>query len=318
MNNLPATSRQARSGTETARWVSPKLSRVLVASLIVAMLTACSPIRLVNNLSPSGHYSVTENLVYGSDARHRVDVYVPRAVTQPAPLVVFFYGGGWREGDKDNYEFVASSLTQAGYVVMIPDYRLFPDVVFPQFVEDGAAAVAWATQNAQKFGADSNRFFLMGHSAGAHIAALLSMDKRYLGQHAVNRSALRGFVGLSGPYDFLPIDSGYLVDVFPENQRKASQPINFVSADAPATLLIHGTGDDVVRAANSQNLTRKLSDNGVDATLRLYQGTGHVRVAAALAPPLDFTGKTLEDTLTFLDRLSASEKVSRSAAQNLR
>ncbi len=222
-------------------------------------------------------------------------------MTRPAPLVVFFYGGGWRDGRKEDYEFVASSLTKAGFVVIIPDYRLFPEVVFPAFVEDGARAVSWALKNAGDYGASPDELFLMGHSAGAHIAALLSTDPHYLAEHGLDSAALRGFVGLSGPYDFLPIESGYLLEVFPEILRGASQPIRFVSADVPPTLLIHGTDDKVVLPANSERLAERLSELGVDVTLKLYKGAGHAEVVAALAPPLDFTGTTLEDVRKFLD-----------------
>ena len=168
-------------------------------------------------------------------------------------MVVFFYGGGWREGNKEDCGFVASSLTDAGSVVLIPDYRVFPEVVFPQFVEDGA-----------------------------------------------DSANLTGFNGLSGPYNFLPIQSGYLFDVFPKDKHDAIQPINFVTDTTPPALLIHGTGDDVVLPSNSESMAKRLSEHGVDVMLKLYKGVGHAKVAVELSPPLDFTGETLTDTLEFL------------------
>lgn len=275
--------------------------RCLLALLLGVTLTGCSPVQLINGLSPSSHYQLTADLAYGRADRQILDVYSPRSAHGPSPLVVFFYGGGWQNGNKEDYEFVASSLTQAGYVVIIPDYRLFPDVVFPAFVEDGAAAVAWALQNAVQYGADPDRVFLMGHSAGAHISALLTTDQRYLAEHAIMAGQLKGFIGLSGPYDFLPIKSGYLLDVFPEANREASQPVNFVTAGAPPTLLIHGTDDDLVDSTNSENFAKRLSEHGVDVDLQLYEGVGHAEVVAALAPPLDFTSETLADIREFLE-----------------
>lgn len=276
----------------------------LLILLLGAAATGCSPVRLVNVLSPSDHYDLTADLAYGSVERQNLDVYSPRSAHGSSPLVVFFYGGGWQDGDKEDYEFVASSLTKAGYVVVIPDYRLFPDVVFPAFVEDGAKAVAWTINNAGKYGADADKVFIIGHSAGAHIAALLVTDQRFLAEHAINPGDVRGFVGLSGPYDFLPIRSGYLLDVFPEASREASQPINFVTAETPPTLLIHGTGDKLVDPGNSDRLARRLSAHGVDVTLALYEGVGHAEVAAALAPALDFTNETLKDVRKFLEDYS--------------
>ena len=266
--------------------------------------TGCSPFQLVNGLSPSSHYQRAADLPYGSTDRQNLDVYLPLSAPGSSPLVVFFYGGGWKDGSKEDYEFVASSLTEAGYVVIIPNYRLYPEVVFPEFVEDGAKAVAWALQNAGRYGADPDKLFLVGHSAGAHIAALLITNQGFLAEHSIKVDQLKGFVGLSGPYDFLPIKSGYLLDVFPEDKRKESQPINFVTTATPPTLLIHGTDDKLVDPANSERFAKRLSTHGVDVSLKLYKGVGHAEVAAALAPPLDFTNETLADIRTFLEARS--------------
>ncbi|MDX1517796.1 MAG: alpha/beta hydrolase [Woeseiaceae bacterium] len=263
-------------------------------------LAACSPIRLLNATSPSRHYEHTADVPYGAGARQRLDVYVPKQLSGPAPLVVFFYGGGWKEGSKRNYEFVASALTDAGYVVVIPDYRLYPDVAFPAFVDDGAAAVAWAAANADRLGADADNLFVMGHSAGAHIAALLALDERYLASHGYRPSELAGLIGLSGPYDFLPIEGGYLLDVFPEETRARSQPVNFVTAAAAPALLIHGTDDTTVRPTNSDSLAQRLRDVDVPVTLKTYDDVGHARVVAALAPSFDFLSQTLEDSRSFI------------------
>lgn len=279
--------------------------RHLLLLPLLAGLAACSPFRLINQLSPSDHYRSVPNIAYGELDRQRLDIYTPRASVGASPVVVFFYGGGWRKGARENYEFVASSLTEAGYTVVIPDYRVFPEVVFPGFVEDGARAVAWVLNNAGDYGADPGRVFLMGHSSGAHIAALLSLDRSYLARHGVEDGSIRALIGLSGPYDFLPIESGYLLDVFPADSRAASQPVNFVTAAAPPTLLIHGSDDDVVDPANSESLARRLSQHNVDVRIRLYKDAGHAKIAAALAPALDFMGDTLEDSRRFLDALSA-------------
>lgn len=281
-------------------------NRGLVLLFLPLLATAgCSPFSVINHLSPSDHYRLQSGIDYGEATRQKLDLYTPTSSEAAAPVVVFFYGGGWRNGDRKDYEFVASSLTQAGYVVAIPDYRLYPDVVFPTFVEDGARAVAWALRHAREYGGDQNRVFLMGHSAGAHIAALIALDGRYLAERGLDPGSIKGLIGLSGPYDFLPIESGYLLEVFPEESRAESQPVSFASAAAPPTLLIHGSGDDVVKAANSESLATQLSRLGVDVQLRIYDGAGHATTAAALAPSLEFIGDTLDDSRSFLDSLSA-------------
>jgi acetyl esterase/lipase len=292
---------QQKRSWRASRW------HILLLLLAGLGMTGCSPVRVVNGLSPDSHYQLTADVSYGADTRQKLDLYMPETATGSPPVVVFFYGGGWRKGNKENYEFVASSLTNAGYAVIIPDYRLYPEVSFPGFVEDGARAVAWAMQNTERYGADPDEIFLMGHSAGAHIAALLAMDRSYMAAHGIDQGKFNGFIGLSGPYDFLPIESGYLRHVFPEEQRAASQPINFVTAEAPSTLLIHGTGDNRVYVGNSERLARRLSEQGADVTIRLYEGAGHAVIAASLAPPLEFTRGTFEDIQAFIETRRARQ-----------
>lgn len=289
-----------------------RLARPLLVSLLVG-LVGCSPIDLVNTASRDSHYTKHGDIEYGRAARQQLDVYSPTAISDSAPVVVFYYGGGWKSGDRASYEFVASALTKAGMTVVIPDYRLFPDVVFPAFVEDSAEALAWTVRNISAFGGNADQLFVMGHSAGAHIAALLALDRRYLSDAGIDASIVRGMIGLSGPYDFLPLERGYLEDVFPEATRARSQPIRYVSSDAPATLLIHGDDDNTVRIANSTALADVLRACGVPVELKTYDGVGHARVVAAIAPPLDFLGGTLQDTTDFIQR-EARQRVAGVAA----
>lgn len=267
----------------------------LLACVMLA-IAGCSGADVLNAVTGSSHYEVTSDVRYGDGDRHLLDVYLPKDRGARVPLVIFFYGAGWKGGSKESFEFVAASLTANGFAVIIPDYRVFPQVRFPAFVEDGAAAVAYAREHADELGVDASQFFLMGHSAGAHIASLIALDPHYLG----GDSSLAGVVGLSGPYDFLPIESGYLLDVFPESSREQSQPINFVTADAPPMLLIHGGDDNVVKPGNSERLAERLREENVPVTLKIYNGQGHARLAAGLAPPLKFIGSTLDDSLAFL------------------
>jgi acetyl esterase/lipase len=273
----------------------------LVMIMCAALLAAgCRPTTMVNVLSPSAHYTKDAGEAYGADPRQQLDVYWPLAAARNAPVVLFFYGNGWREASRADFEFVAAALTRAGIVVVIPDYRAHPQVTFPAFVEDGAAAVRWTLDNIPGVASGERGLFLMGHSAGAQIAALLALDERYLAGAVDPAPALAGFIGLSGPYDFLPLQPGYLEEVFPEDTRPLSQPIEFVSASAPPTLLVHGTADRRVLPEHSVRLARRLEEHGVPVTLRMYDNMGHVRVLAALAPPLQFSAGTLDDTVAFI------------------
>lgn len=273
----------------------------MAALLSGALLAAgCSPLGVLNALSPSGHYASETSEAYGSESRQQLDVYRPLAAAPDAPVLIFFYGNGWREAARADFEFVAATLTDAGYIVIIPDYRGHPEAQFPSFVEDGAAAVAWAGRHIEGVQDGRRPLYVAGHSAGAHIAALLAFDPRYLADFD-DPPEITGFIGLSGPYDFLPLEEGYLLDVFPEALRERSQPIRFVSADAPPTLLIHGADDKRVLAGNSVHLLQALRSHEVPATLEIYPGTGHARVVAALATPLAFLDDTLSDVIEFVE-----------------
>lgn len=281
----------------------PNHRRLFAALLIVAcsvLLSACGALQIMSNTSPSSHYVKSADIRYGEAQRNLLDYYVPVNAASDAPLVIFFYGGGWRGGNRTEYEFVASAFTRAGFRVVIPDYQLYPEVTFPVFMEDAAAAVAWAVDHERSSASQTEGIYLVGHSAGAHIAALLATDQAYLTAVSVPESALLGLVGLSGPYDFLPIEPSYLLEVFPEENREDSQPINFVTPATPPTLLIHGADDKVVEAGNAERFAAALREAGVPVTVDIYEGTGHRAVAAAMAPYLDFLADTLQDTITFI------------------
>jgi len=281
--------------------------RLLSSLSLLLLLPACSALQIISNTSPSSHYQKTSALRYVEGNRGLLDYYEPVELDSTAPTVVFFYGGGWRSGERQKYEFVASALTKAGFRVVIPDYRMYPEVQFPAFMHDAARAVAWTLNHVadDALATPSSTLYLMGHSAGAQIAALLAVDSAYLEAQAVPPESIVGLIGLSGPYDFLPLQSGYLEQVFPEDLRADSQAINFVSGAAPATLLIHGEDDDVVEPGNSERFARALADAGVSVELKLYPGTGHATIAAALAPRLEFLADTLQDTIEFINQRQA-------------
>ena len=201
-------------------------ARLAGALLVVLPTAGCGP-ALLNALVPEGGYRLERDLAYGDLARQRLDVYLPEGLAGPAPVVVFFYGGRWESGAKGAFRFVGQALASRGFVAVIPDYRRYPEVRFPTFVEDGAAAVAWVRRNIGELGGDPGSLHLAGHSAGAHIAALLALDHHYLAEVGVDRSAVTSFVGLAGPYDFLPLDDPTLEAIYAVEDMGATQPISF-------------------------------------------------------------------------------------------
>lgn len=194
--------------------VARRLAGASAAGAVLAAMAGCSGQALINGLTPSGGYSKTADLAYGEQPRQRLDVYVPEDAAPGAPVVLYFYGGRWEQGSKAGYKFLAQALTSRGFVAVIADYRLYPQVKFPAFVEDGARAVAWVREHAGDYGADPNKLVLMGHSAGAHIAAMLTLDEQYLAAvGGTPKTWLAGTIGLAGPYDFLPLEADDLKDL---------------------------------------------------------------------------------------------------------
>jgi acetyl esterase/lipase len=227
-------------------------------------------------------------------------VYRPRTwrTGQTAlPIIVFFYGGSWQEGERAGYAFAARGFADAGFVVAVPDYRLVPEVRFPAFLEDAAAAVRWVRANAARLGGDPDRIVLVGHSAGAYNAAMLAVDERWLG---ADRRAVRGLVGLGGPYDFLPLDIPVTIAAFGQERDAAStQPVTFASAGDPPALLLHGALDTTAYPRNSERLAALLRAAGVDARVKLYPKVGHVGIVTALARPFRGRAPVLEDAVAF-------------------
>ena len=260
-------------------------------------LAGCSPVTILNAFVPEGRLERTSGIAYGDLPRQRLDVYVPRAkpAQSPAPVVVFFYGGRWQQGERASYLFVAEALTAQGFVVVVPDYRVYPAVQYPGFLDDGVRAVAWTKREIARFGGDPARVFLMGHSAGAHIAAMLAYDEEFLAREGLRRADVRGVIGLAGPYDFLPLTDADLVGVFSAAPSlEATQPIRYVHGGEPPSLLITGDADTTVKPGNTVRLAARLREAGSAVVEHHYAHLNHYTLLARLAAPLRMDDLTQE------------------------
>ncbi|MGO9950220.1 MAG: alpha/beta hydrolase [Steroidobacteraceae bacterium] len=249
-----------------------------------------------------GAFKRHANLAYGSDPQQRLDVYVPRgSAAAPLPVIVFWHGGRWKFGDKTDYRFVGAALAGSGCVAVLANYRHYPQVKMPGFMDDAAQAALWSAVHAADFGGDPRRVFLMGHSAGAHMAALLTLDSRYFAAAGQTRPHIAGVIGLSGAYDFLPLLEADVQDMFgPPENYPLSQPINFVRAGAPPMLLVHGLDDATVLPKNSRNFAAALRACGAPVTLKLYPRRAHAGTVAALAALARGWSPTLADVTAFV------------------
>lgn len=272
--------------------------------LLASLLGGCSGQRLLNTLTLETNYSRATNIVFDSSTGLTADIYTPNGAKN-APVVVFFYGGRWSQGSKDLYEFVGGALAKQGFVAVIPNYRLYPAVKFPTFVEDSAKAVRWAHDNAERYGGDVGRLFVMGHSSGAYNAAMLATDESYLKAVGGSRKWLSGMIGLAGPYDFLPFTDPDIIDMFGPPERYAeTQPINHVDGQNPPLLLLHGEDDTSVWPKNSKNFAAKVSAAGGSVETVLYPKMSHSWIVATLSQPLQGQSDVMAHTADFVLRKS--------------
>jgi len=183
----------------------------------------------------------------------------------------------------------------------VTDYRIYPEALFPVFVHDAAGAVKWAADNAKDFGGNADKLFLMGHSAGAHIAMMLSTDPHYLSRVGMSPKQLRGVIGLAGPYDFLPLTSDRLKEIFgAETEWPRSQPVNFVTPEVPPLLLATGDEDDIVKPRNTASLAARVRSAGGAVKEITYPGAGHVSIVVDLSAPFRRRSPVLRDVAEFI------------------
>jgi len=274
----------------------------MFGGLLLLALSACSPVKLLNALTPDSTFDKTAGIAYGDDPRQKLDVYVPRHALPDAPVVVFFYGGSWNSGAREDYNFVGEALASRGIVAVVADYRLYPQVRYPLFLQDGARAVAWTKAHIREFSGNPQRLYLMGHSSGGYNAAMLALDGDLLAAAGMSPKDLRGWIGLAGPYDFLPIENPAVRPVFfwPDSPPQ-SQPINHVSRGAPPALLIAASEDDLVNPTrNTGGLAHKLRAAGVPVQDFYYSRPNHIMLVATLSRPLRGLAPVLDQVVDFI------------------
>ena len=278
--------------------------------LSLALLSsACTQINMavVNAPTHFDQIKVVTDIAFGPEKWQRLDLYTPPVASKKAklPVIVFYYGGRWRDGSKDLYKFVGSALAKEGYIVAIPDYRKYPEVRFPVFVEDGAQSLAWIYDHIDEYGGDKNEIHIAGHSAGAHIASLLATDARYLKSQGKDRSeVIKDFVGLAGPYDFIPEEED-LKDMFsPPSNYPQMQATTFVDGKQPPMLLLWGDKDQYVGKFNMDKLSDRIKAKGGCVETRVYHDTDHIWLLGDLSWIGNNKHGVLKDWINYLNRES--------------
>jgi len=266
--------------------------KYIIYLVFLSFFYSCASLQVssVNSLARLGDFHSVNDLSYSNSTKNTLDVYIPQGASlqNPAPVIVFFYGGCWGECVsyyKQDYIFVADALTSKGYLVVIADYRMSPEVMFNELIKDAQTIVNWTHKEIETYHGDKENIFIMGHSSGAHIAVMLSLNEKYL--NTDTRACIRGGVGISGPYDFLPYTESYLPRVFGEQKNAAySQAINYVHKDEVPLLLMYGKKDRVIKERNIINLTKKIHEAKASVTSITYEDFDHQGIITTFTRPL--------------------------------
>jgi acetyl esterase/lipase len=287
----------------------PMMRRRTLLAALPFFVGGCTPsLGTFDSLAPrdAGARRVARDVAYGEGPRRTLDVYAPAEAAGPLPVMVFIYGGSWRSGDKDDYEFLGNALASRGFVTVVPDYRLVPEVRFPGFVEDCAAALRWVSDHVAEHGGDPRRIVLAGHSAGAYNAIMLALAGDYLRSAGVESGAVRGAIGLAGPYDFLPFDVEATRNAFGQApDAQLTQPVHFARGDAPPLLLLWGADDDTVGPRNLESLARVQRAAGGRVETKVYENVDHIDILLALSRPFRGRAPVLDDVTDFARQVTA-------------
>ena len=290
---------------------------VIGACLLLCWLVACSNRGMLNSMTPDSGFSLAGNIVYDTGSQLRLDVYSPPGVAN-APVIVFFYGGRWSEGSKDQYRFVGQALAARGIVAVIPDVRLYPAVKFPTFLYDCAHAVMWAHQNIVGYGGSPDKIVVMGHSSGAYDAAMLALAPEIMRQAGGDRGWIRGMIGLAGPYDFLPITDPDLRDLFgPPEMFQNAQPVMHVDGTNPPLLLMHGGADDTVNISNTVSLFTRVQRANGPVEKVIYPDLDHKWIIADVAARYQSNADIVDHIQEFTRRVTSAPPAARPAASSI-
>jgi len=269
-------------------------------SIIAAVaLASCAPVSVLNGITPASTFEKTKNVSFGDLPRQTMDIYRAEKPKENAPVLVFIHGGSWDSGSKNIYKFLAEGFTKSGYDIVVPNYRLYPEAAFPNFLEDNAKAVANTTQEFA-----GRPIVLMGHSAGGYNVLMLALRDEYLKQAGVNRCAqIAGVVALAAPTGVVPLKSERLIEIFPDRFEGEDAVLNNVSGPAPALFLGHGERDTTVYPQNSKALAEKVKARGGLANVEIYPRQSHTDVVKVLSRHFDGDATLKGDIVSFIDGL---------------
>ncbi|MBL4661884.1 MAG: alpha/beta hydrolase [Alcanivoracaceae bacterium] len=270
---------------------------------MLSLLTSCvsGGLGLINGMAKFGHYKSHLNLNYSDKPLNTLNLYIPED-REVIATVVFFYGGCWGQCSnkgKDSYLFIADTLSKQGYAVVIADYRSFPEVHFDDIILDAKLVTQWTINHIEDYGINSKDIFIMGHSSGAHIGAMLVDDESILGD---DLAQINGFIGLAGPYDFYPFNTDYMYELFSSRDYYyASQPVNFINGNEPPHLILHGENDNRVHPNNAERVAKMLQKYNIEHEMIMFKKMSHAKIMVELSKPLRRRSPVLKNIVTFIN-----------------
>ncbi len=253
--------------------------------------------------------NITRDIAYAAGPRQSLDVYSPNAGDGDAPVIVYIYGGAWASGSKEESAWIGASLARRGFVAVIPDYRIYPEGLWPLFLQDNAAAVAWTHRKIAQYGGDPNKIVLVGHSSGAFNVFSLAVDRRWLDAEGLDpKNDVKAVIGLSGPYSMMPLDGDREHAIFGEG-RDYTEPYAHIDGRSPPLLLLVGADDRAAGPSNSPEAAKRVREKGGEAEAILYPSVSHSDTRDAFGGlPIASNAPILGDILSFLARHDVSPK----------
>jgi acetyl esterase/lipase len=227
------------------------------------------------------------DLAYGDDPKQRLDLYLPKGSVAHAPVLLFIHGGGFLEGDRAHYGFIARPYAPHGIITAVMSYRLTGSgAVYPAQEDDVKAAVLWLARHIATYGGDPTALYVTGHSAGAVLSAEVGVDLAWLAQAGVDKRIVRGIAPISGPYDLRNFEE--LANYVPTDRAKQeASPLLHITDPVRYAVIAHGThnAEEDSFSASSRALVSALRKRGTHVEALVLTGKGHIATAMALGTP---------------------------------
>ena len=275
----------------------------LLLAIIISII-AFAPVSILNNITPSSGFDLQKSTSFGDNPRFELDIYNPKTPRPNTPVLIFVHGGSWTDGSKDIYKFIGEAFTTEGYTAIIPNYRLYPGIAYPDPVTDTAKSIAWAAKQYP-----DRPLVILGHSAGGYNVLMAGLDPQFLQAEGVDTCRhIAGIVSLAGPTGIVPLKEEPYITIFPDRFTTTDAPLHLALKPSPPVLFLHGGKDDTVYPQSSERLAEKIIARGGQADVKIYPELGHTEVVKVLSRYFDDEASLKSDLFDFVKALPQNSK----------